>query len=156
MPATGQAFQFLDDLVLATLLIVSTATIHAVLLDRIMVFVGLFIGRAQGNSWLRHGWKIGLGIVTVLGIFLSHTLHIWLWALTYHAALDLPELQTLEDSVYFSTVTYATLGYGDIVLKDSWRVLSGIEAANGIVMFGWSTAFLFEVMSMLYPRGRLK
>lgn len=81
------------------------------------------------------------------------TIHIWLWAIVYYW-LEIKELVNLEDAVYFSTVTFTTLGFGDIVLQDHWRVLSGIEAANGIVILGWSTALIFEIMTMLYPRGR--
>lgn len=145
-----EIMNFLDDLMVATALILATCIIHGFVTDRIMGYV-------MGNSAVtqegrhRRAYKISFAVLSILGVFLLVTVHIWLWALTYRA-LDIPEFKTLEDSVYFSTVTFTTLGYGDIVLHHKWRVLSGVEAANGIILLGWSTAFLFEVMSVLYPR----
>ena len=85
-------------------------------------------------------------LLVVLGIFALHTVQIWLYAVLY---LLLGELATFEQALYFSTITFASLGYGDIVLSSDWRVLSGIEAANGVVLFGWSTAFLLTVTARL-------
>ena len=47
-------------------------------------------------------------------------------------------------------VTYTTLGYGDIVLHERWRVLASFEAANGIIMFGWTTAIVMAVIRQVY------
>ncbi len=144
---------FIDDLAVAMGLILFTSIIHAIGLDGIMTAVGAELHKAQGNRFYSHVQKIRLGVVSILGIFMLITVHVWLWAFAYRW-LEVKEFKTLEDAVYFSTVTFTTLGYGDIVLKDAWRVLSGIEAANGIVLLGWSTAFLFEIMQALYPRRR--
>lgn len=146
-------FIFLDDLAVAVILILLTVMIHAFGLDRIMRLAETGIHAAGKAGHVSHLYKMVLGGICVLGIFFLVTIHIWLWAFTY-AILDVKEFKTLEDAVYFSVVTFTTLGYGDIVLKDEWRVLSGIEAANGIVLLGWSTAFLFEIMQMIYPRKR--
>ena len=59
------------------------------------------------------------------------------------------ETQTFEEALYFSTVTFASLGYGDIVLSPRWRLISAIEAANGVILFAWSTAFLFTLTRRL-------
>jgi hypothetical protein len=57
------------------------------------------------------------------------------------------EIGTFEEAVYFSVVTFTTLGYGDITLADhQWRLLSGAEALNGVLLVGWSTALLFAVV----------
>lgn len=85
-------------------------------------------------------------LLVVFGIFALHTVQIWLYAALY---LALGELGTFEQALYFSTITFASVGYGDIVLSPEWRVLSGIEAANGVVLFGWSTAFLLTVTARL-------
>lgn len=76
----------------------------------------------------------------VLWLFLATIIHVWVWALLYVA---LGALESLETAVYFSTVTFTTLGFGDVVLDDEWRLLSAFEAANGLLMFGWSTALAF-------------
>lgn len=153
MPPVHEVMNFLDDLFVAAAMIVVTTLVHAIGLDRIMALIGNHIDVAKGVSFRVHIYKILLGVASILGIFLLVTIHVWLWAFMYEA-LAIKEFHTLEEAVYFSTVTFTTLGYGDIVLKDSWRVLSGIEAANGIVLLGWSTAFLFEIMTQLYPRRR--
>lgn len=143
---------FLNDLVIAAVLILMTCIIHGFGLDKIMATILRHIPLTE-NGGQRRLYKILFAVMSILGIFLLVTVHIWLWAVTYQA-LDIPEFQTLEDAVYFSTVTFTTLGYGDIVLHDQWRVLSGVEAANGVILLGWSTAFLFEMMAVLYPRRR--
>lgn len=146
----GEIYDFLDDLVVATVLVLVTCIIHGYGMDRMMAFVmSRFHLTRDGRRRKVH--KLFLAILSILGIFLLVTIHIWTWALSYRL-LEIPDFKTMEDAVYFSTVTFTTLGYGDIVLHDHWRVLSGIEAANGIILLGWSTAFLFEVMTILYPR----
>ena len=81
------------------------------------------------------------------GLLLLHTLEISLWALSYYRFLPQNTLSTWEESVYFSFVTYTTLGYGDISLQVPWwRLLSGIEALSGVLLLGWSTALLFALV----------
>jgi len=91
-------------------------------------------------------------VVTILGIFFVHTAEIWIWAALY---LWLGEFETMERSLYFSTVTFTTLGYGDITLQERWQLLSGFEAANGIILFGVSTAFVFGVIRKLFEAAAI-
>ena len=56
------------------------------------------------------------------------------------------ELQSLDTAFYFSGVTFTTLGYDDITLSTDWRKLSGLQAIDGILLFGWTTAFLSAVL----------
>jgi hypothetical protein len=60
-------------------------------------------------------------------------------------------IEHVETALYFSMVTFTTLGYGDITLPSDWRLLSSFEAANGIIMFGWSTAFVAAFIQRLAP-----
>ncbi|MEP3114364.1 potassium channel family protein [Nisaea sp.] len=76
-------------------------------------------------------------------LFLGHIVQIWFWAGLY---IILGEFTDFETALYFSTVTISTLGYGDIVLSPDWRLLGAIEAASGILLFGWSTAMLVAVL----------
>ncbi len=83
----------------------------------------------------------------VLWMFLATVIEIWLWSMIY---LFGGALESAEEAVYFSAVTMTTLGFGDIVLDQSWRLLSSFEAANGLFLFGWSTALVFAVVQWLY------
>ncbi len=85
-------------------------------------------------------------LVAAFGLFILHAVEIWAYAALYAAA---GALRTFEEALYFSTSTYATIGYGDIVLAPGWRVLGAIEGANGVILLGWSTAFFFTVVSRI-------
>ncbi len=83
----------------------------------------------------------------VLLLFLVSVVEVLIWAITY---LALNAIQGLEQALYFSMVTFTTLGYGDVVLAEQWRLLSSFEAANGIIMFGWTIAIVVSVVQRLY------
>ena len=76
----------------------------------------------------------------VLGVT---TAGVWIWAL---ALLGLGAFATLEEAVHFSLVAYTTLGLGDLVPAKEWRLLAGMEAANGFLNFGLLTALLIEAL----------
>ena len=86
-------------------------------------------------------------VITIVGIFIVHTVEIWIWAVLYRW---LGEFESMERALYFSTVTFTTLGYGDITLQERWQLLSSFEAANGIILFGVSTAFVFGAIRKLF------
>ncbi|WP_295888173.1 potassium channel family protein [uncultured Thiohalocapsa sp.] len=87
-------------------------------------------------------------IQTVLGLVLLHWLQILIWALAYWALTPVAPIGSLETAIYFSAVTFTTLGYGDITLSsEQWRLLTGIQALSGVLLLGWSTALLFAVVS---------
>jgi hypothetical protein len=74
----------------------------------------------------------------VLGVV---TVGVWVWALAYD---QLGVFASMEEAVYFSLVAYSTLGLGDVVPAHEWRLLAGMEAANGFLNFGLLTALLIE------------
>ena len=78
-------------------------------------------------------------VTTVLGLFFVHTVEIWVWALVY---ASLATFAHFEDALYFSTATFSTVGYGDMVLPAHWRLLGALEGVNGFLLIGWSTAYL--------------
>lgn len=88
-------------------------------------------------------------LTTVIMAIALHALQIVIWAAAYVMLTPVGELQTWEEAVYFSFVTFSTLGYGDITLSEGWRLLSGIEALNGILLVGWTTALLFAVVQRI-------
>jgi hypothetical protein len=71
-----------------------------------------------------------------------------LWAAAYIAVGAIEG--GFETALYFSTVTYTTLGYGDITIEGSYRMLAALQAANGIIMFGWTTAIIVGVVQKIY------
>ena len=99
---------------------------------------------ADGN--FRPARVLSILISTALVLISLHIIEILIWALAYMLILPVDELQNLEAAFYFSAVTFTTLGYGDITLNTDWRILSGLQAINGILLIGWSTAFLVAVL----------
>jgi hypothetical protein len=82
-------------------------------------------------------------IAGVLFIMLTQMMIVWLWALTM---LAVGAMEALEPAFYFALVSFTTVGFGDIVLAPPWRVLSGLAAVNGFLSFGWSAAYMVELV----------
>ena len=80
----------------------------------------------------------------------AHLAEIIVWGLFYAALKVFPDV---ESSLYFSAVTYTTVGYGDLVPPQAWRLLAGVEGLTGILMCGWSTGFFFAIVSRLHTGG---
>jgi voltage-gated potassium channel Kch len=102
--------------------------------------------------WLRlHRHDFGKSIAmvtTVLGLFLIHTVEIWMWASVLFATQSIASFQ---DALYFSTVTFSTVGYGDIIVGPQWRLLASFEAIDGFILIGWSTAYLVSASTRHGP-----
>ncbi len=127
-----------------------------------VVTVGI---HALGTSWwigrLRHAAKTARGLrrrllplhllcSTALLLLALHIAEVASWALAYLLLPNIDSLNTFEEATYFATVTFASLGYGDIVISGPWRLLSAIQAMNGLLVFGWSTALLFAVVERIW------
>ena len=76
-----------------------------------------------------------------------HATEITVWALFYVWEECLPDAAA---AFYFSGVTYATVGYGDLVLPIEWRMVAPIEGLTGILMCGLSTGLFFVVVNRLF------
>ena len=127
-----------------TLAIITTA-IHA---SAMMGALSCFRRFGSAQWVLRSGLTRAVAVTAlVLVMLLATVVESGAWAITY---LMIGALDSAEAAAYFSMVTYTTLGYGDITLSDEWRLLSSFEAANGILMFGWSTALIFAGVHSAY------
>ncbi|MEM1410969.1 MAG: potassium channel family protein [Pseudomonadota bacterium] len=84
-------------------------------------------------------------ILLLIGL---HLLEAALWAFAY---IGLGEFDDFSKAFYFSIVTATTLGYGDITLSEPWRPLSTLEAIAGMLLFGASTALLFQIKLSIFP-----
>jgi hypothetical protein len=86
---------------------------------------------------------IAVMIAAVLMLMIAHLVEVLVWALSYAILSVAPEG---ADRIYFAFVNYTTLGYGDITPLERWRLLGPMTAMNGVLLFGWSTAVIFEVL----------
>ena len=86
-------------------------------------------------------------VIWILFLLIPIVLDVTLWATFYYVSGALP---SFEQALYFSTVTFTTVGYGDIVLDREWRQLATFEAVNGWIIFGWATALIMAVIQRLY------
>jgi voltage-gated potassium channel len=107
---------------------------------------------ADGRVDARRG--LVLLATTAAVLIVLHVVEVALWALTYRLLPGVSGLASIEDAVYFSFVTFTTVGYGDITIGGSWRLLAGIEALNGILLFGWSAAVFFALVQRVWLAGR--
>ena len=82
-------------------------------------------------------------------LLLLHLIEAGMWGSFFVVAGMLPDLET---AVYFSLTSYTTVGYGDVVLPAPWRLLGPIEAAVGILMFGWSTGIMVAAITRIYGK----
>ena len=127
-------------LLIASCLVAITVAIHAAGLGKVLSHVLHSKERPETQFWpitwlfIRVAWLL----------LLFHLLEIAVWALFFWWQKCMPDA---ESSFYFSAVTYATIGYGDLVLPKDWRMLGPMEGFSGILMFGLSTAFFFVIVS---------
>ena len=124
-----------------------TVVIHAI---GTTLWVSRFARRYADENFWQSRMAIAVLIKTVLILISLHAIEIMLWAASYIVLLPDGDLVSFEEAVYFSFVTFTTLGYGDITLSEGWRLLSGIEALNGILLIGWTTAMLFAVVQRMW------
>ncbi|KAF0100625.1 MAG: Ion transport 2 domain-containing protein [Rhodospirillaceae bacterium] len=132
------------NLALATFMVGLTVAIH------LSGLLGLlWVLRNRGHRIRAHESRLVPLVVilfVVLGLVAIHSVEIWLYGAAFWAIGAVGDFET---ALYFSTVTFTTLGYGDVVLEGNWRLFGAIEAGNGLILFGWSTAFLLSVTSRL-------
>ena len=134
----------LEQIVIGSVLMFITTFVHAA-----CTLAALWALRTThaGRWGLRSHWTRGsLVSALVLMMFLAALLEVSIWAAVYLLVGAMP---ALEPALYFSTVTFTTLGYGDVTLSESWRLLGSFEAANGIILFGWTTALIFAFVHRL-------
>lgn len=103
-------------------------------------------------------------LIGVAVIFLTHVIEIWIFGLGFFLFLQIEGMGQLVgstgnlflDCVYFSFITYTTLGYGDLVAQGVVRYLTGVEALTGLILITWSASFLFMEMQRHWADGKKK
>ena len=113
--------------------------IHAL----VMMTVIRVIHPAERHRLLPTSHMIVVMFVTVSVLMGAHTCEVLVWSLAY-AIIDAGPAGA--DPLYFAFVNYTTLGYGDVIPVERWRLIGPITAMNGVLVFGWSTAVIFAVL----------
>jgi len=128
----------------------STVLIIATLLIQVAFIAASVAALTKVGTWLGSGqvsakFILALSLL-IVWLVMGLTVCCWVWALMF---LQLDFLTSLESALYFSIVTFTTLGYGDITLSDDWRILGSLCAVNGLILVGLNTAFLVEALSRI-------
>lgn len=120
-----------------------------------IAIIALFVAGAirilkQFEHWLERPPYIAKILISLIGVTLwilsAISLSVWVWAATF---LIIDAFKTLEPALYFAIVSFTTLGFGDVILPEPSRLLSGLCAANGLLVFGLCAAFLVEYFRQL-------
>jgi hypothetical protein len=115
-------------------------TIHSLVMT-----VVVSVARVQSTTKRSHpSLRLIITMIATVSILMAaHVLEVFVWSLAYSIVDAAPAGTNL---VYFAFVNYATLGYGDVIPVEGWRLLGPITAMNGALMFGWSTAVIYDVL----------
>jgi hypothetical protein len=114
--------------------------IHAVIMTSVVNVARIATTWEGRHPYL---WLSAAMVATVSVLLIAHVLEVFVWAAAYTLLGAAPPGTNI---VYFAFVNYTTLGYGDVVPVERWKLLGPITAMNGILLFGWSTAVIFEVL----------
>ncbi|KAB7614391.1 two pore domain potassium channel family protein [Amylibacter sp. SFDW26] len=137
----------LSQILLGTVILVLCSLIHSVILVwSINTLKSVASKLESGNTSLR---IVIFTTIALTFVVLAHTIQVWVWAISF---ISFGALETLSDSIYFALITYTTLGYGDIVLGEAYRIYGAMAAVTGLLNFGLSTAFLVGLASRFLPK----
>jgi hypothetical protein len=133
----------IDQLLYAPALLTICVVIHAMTLSVVIQRVARSRALVDPSTWSTTWLLVCIGWWVVL----AHLMEAFVWALFYVWQSVFPDLSSAS---YFSIVTYTTVGYGDLVPPQHWRLAAGVEALTGILMCGWSAAFIFAVVNRMH------
>lgn len=124
------------NLAVGVAMITLTVAIHAFGIIQVTHAMAWLVDRYR---WHGRRSRVLALISVVYGIFIVLTIEVWAWAVLYEM---LGVVGDFPSALYFSTVTFSTVGYGDVIAHSDWRLLAALEGVNGFLMIGWSTAYL--------------
>jgi hypothetical protein len=136
----------LENILAGSIMVVVTVVIHGVGLLGLSAALRSTIGRYQPQRSLA-GTVVTM-VCTVLGLFLLHTVEIWAWAVAYLSVGALPDMQS---ALFFSTLSFSTLGAESISATEEWQLFGSFEGVNGFLLIGWSTAYLIPAWTRYGP-----
>jgi hypothetical protein len=126
---------------------VCNITIHALVMVVVIKATRIADELATSRQTLR---LISVMIAAVTVLMIAHFAEVLVWSLIYVITSAAPPG---TDLVYFAFVNYTTLGYGDVTPVERWHLLGPMTAMSGVLLFGWSTAVIFEVLRMTLMAG---
>jgi hypothetical protein len=132
---------------IGAVLLVLTTIVHATCMAIAIRTTRMMHAERWGFHWLLTTVILTAGLVLMM--FTASILEAGMYAVTY---VQLGAIRPFESAMYFSIVTFTTLGYGDVLVAEEWRILAATEAANGIIMFGWTTALIVNYVNRLKDR----
>ncbi|RLA45280.1 MAG: two pore domain potassium channel family protein [Gammaproteobacteria bacterium] len=113
----------------------------------VLILIRLFVNRREHNenkaTAARHIWTLTFSLAV---LFAGNLVQITIWARLF---VYVGEFQVFATAFYHSTVNFASLGYGDIVMSEQWRLLGALEAASGVLMFGLTAGTMFSIMQAI-------
>ncbi|WP_324805916.1 ion channel [Sphingomonas sp. LY29] len=134
----------IEQLMVATVMVMATVTIHGVGLFALARLLRMEEGTEREFHFsIASPRGLVFTLMLVIALFALHGVEIWLYGALYLWLGALPDLAT---AVYFSTITYGTVGYDDEGVTASWKLIAAIEGINGVILLGWSTAFFVTVI----------
>lgn len=128
-------------LTVGSLAVLATILIHSLAFAAVIQFIRR--EKSRGKVGTRLWIDLGIIVSVVLIAFVAHLIEIALWAQLF---VICGEFSSFPTAFYHSAVNYTTLGYGDLIMSPSWRLLGPLEAAGGALMFGVSTAMIFALI----------
>lgn len=145
MAASSQQISVLLPLMVALITTLGTILVHAIA----VAAVGHFVRREYqlGRAGVRFFRDVAIVTGVTVVALTAHLVEVAIWAVVL---VRCGEFRRLSVAFYHSAVNYTTLGYGDIVMSASWKVLGPLEAANGMLMFGITTGLIFAVILRLF------
>ena len=140
----------LRQILVGTSVSVCNIAIHAFLMAAVIWAARIARAITTSHQSLR---LITVMIATVWFLMAAHVAEVLVWSLAYAIVGAAPEG---TDLIYFAFVNYTTLGYGDDIPVERWHLLGPMTAMNGVLLFGWSTAVIFEVLrrTLMTPQRR--
>lgn len=132
---------------LSSALIVAMVVVHAVGLSALARAVRSETREEHARHMIPLSLRgVAFTVLIVLGLFALHGVEIWVFALFF---LIVDALPNLESALYFSSITYGTIGYSDAAIAPEWRLVAAFEGIAGIILLGWSTAFFVRLLGRI-------